>query len=119
MVFPVLPISGRLDPNVALRTAHRFYLLEAIVTTSSASRWPLLKHLALPAGALRAAAGRGLTRVLKSSLLESMKQDYVTLARVKGYSRARVLWRVALPNALIPAVTLTGVQFTFWSAAQF
>jgi len=35
------------------------------------------------------------------------------LARVKGYSRARIIWRVALRNALIPAVTLTGVQFTF------
>ena len=42
-----------------------------------------------------------------------MNQDYVTLARVKGYSRARVLLRVALRNALIPALTLTGVQFTF------
>jgi peptide/nickel transport system permease protein len=51
--------------------------------------------------------------VLKGSLLEAMNQDYVMLARVKGYSRTRILLRVALRNALIPAVTLTGVQFTF------
>jgi peptide/nickel transport system permease protein len=38
---------------------------------------------------------------------------YVTLAQVKGYPRARILWRVALRNALIPTVTLTGVQFSF------
>ena len=42
-----------------------------------------------------------------------MNQDYVTLVRVKGYSRARILWRVALRNALIPTVTLAGVQFSF------
>jgi peptide/nickel transport system permease protein len=67
----------------------------------------------LPAFALALPLAAGITRVLKSSLIEVMTQDYVTLARVKGYSRRRVLWRVALRNALIPALTLTGVQFTF------
>jgi peptide/nickel transport system permease protein len=51
--------------------------------------------------------------VLKGSLADAMNQDYVTLARVKGYSRFQVLTRVALRNALVPAVTLTGVQFSF------
>jgi len=113
VVFPVLPISGRLDPGVAFEPRTDFYLLEAIITGQLGVALALLKHLALPAGALALPLAAGIARVLKSSLLECMQQDYVTLVRVKGYSRARVLWRVALPNALIPAVTLTGVQFTF------
>ena len=72
-----------------------------------------MKHLVLPALALALPLAASITRVLKGSLVDVMNQDYVTLARVKGYSRARVLWRVALRNALIPALTLTAVQFTF------
>src|SRR5260221_8983750 len=70
-------------------------------------------HILLPSLALALPHAAALTRVLKGSLIEAMNQDYVTLVRVKGYSRARTLWRVALRNALIPTVTLTGVQFTF------
>jgi peptide/nickel transport system permease protein len=54
-----------------------------------------------------------ITRVLKSSLLEVLAQDYILIARVKGLSPWQVLWREALRNALGPALTLTGVQFTF------
>ena len=42
-----------------------------------------------------------------------MRQDYILLARVRGFSRARIILREALQNALVPTVTLTGVQFTF------
>ena len=73
----------------------------------------LMRHILLPALALALPLAATLTRVLKGSLIEAMNQDYVTLVRVKGYSRARTLWRVALRNALIPTVTLTGVQFSF------
>ena len=42
-----------------------------------------------------------------------MAEDYVLLARTRGFSRARIVWREALGNALLPTVTLTGVQVTF------
>jgi peptide/nickel transport system permease protein len=51
--------------------------------------------------------------VLKASLAEVLAQDYILIARVKGFSPWRVLWREALRNALSPALTLAGVQFTF------
>jgi peptide/nickel transport system permease protein len=113
VLFPVLPISGRLDPGMVFEPRTGFYMIESVLRGQFAIARELLRHLLLPGLALALPLAAGLTRVLKASLLEAMNQDYVTLARVKGYSRARILWRVALRNALIPALTLTGVQFTF------
>jgi peptide/nickel transport system permease protein len=113
VLFPVLPISGRIDPGAGFEPHTGFYLLEALMTGQLTAARALLAHLVLPAFALALPLAAGIARVLKSSLIEAMHQDYVILARVKGYSRARTLWRVALRNAMIPAVTLTGVQFTF------
>ena len=113
VMLPVLPISGRLDPGIDFDPSTGFYLLESLVTGRFAIAAALIQHLLLPAAALALPLAAAITRILKSSLLEVMNQDYVTLARAKGYSRSRVLLRVALRNALIPALTLTGVQFTF------
>jgi ABC-type dipeptide/oligopeptide/nickel transport system permease component len=113
VLLPLLPISGRIDPSAAFEPHTSFYLLESLATGQLAAARAIAAHLVLPALALGLPLAAGITRVLKGSLIEAMNQDYIILARVKGYSRARILWRVALRNALIPAVTLTGVQFTF------
>ena len=92
VMFPVLPISGRLDPSVAFEPRTDFYLLEALVTGQLAvARGAVAASGVCRPFALALPLAAGITRVLKSSLLETMSQDYVTLARVKGYSRARVL----------------------------
>ena len=54
-----------------------------------------------------------IARVLKASLLEVLAQDDILIARVKGFGPWQVLWHEALRNALGPALTFTGVQFTF------
>ena len=113
VLFPWFPISGRIDPTLDFNPATGFYLLEALLRADGAALASLISHLVLPATALALPLTAALTRVLKGSLLEALHQDYVVLARVKGYARTRILWRVALRNALIPTVTLTGVQFTF------
>ena len=113
VLLPVLPISGRIDPTLDFNPATGFYLAEALVRLQWSALADLLRHILLPSLALALPLTAALTRVLKGSLIEAMNQDYVTLVRVKGYSRARILWRVALRNALIPTVTLTGVQFSF------
>jgi peptide/nickel transport system permease protein len=113
VLLPVLPISGRIDPTLDFNPATGFYLAEALLRLRWDALADLVKHILLPALALALPLAAALTRVLKGSLIDAMNQDYVTLVRVKGYSRARILWRVALRNALIPTVTLTGVQFSF------
>ena len=113
VLVPLLPISGRIDPTLDFNPHTGFYLAEALLRLRWTALSDLLRHILLPALALALPLAAALTRVLKGSLLDAMNQDYVTLVRVKGYSQASILWRVALRNALIPTVTLTGVQFTF------
>lgn len=113
VLIPVLPISGRVDPAYVFDPHTGFYLIEALLTGKFYVVVDLLRHILLPAMALALPLAAALTRVLKNSLIDAMNQDYVTLVQVKGYSRSRILWRVALRNALMPTVTLTGVQFSF------
>jgi len=113
VLLPWFPISGRIDPTLDFEPVTGFYLVEAVLRLQWVALADLVSHIVLPAMALALPLTAALTRVLKGSLLDAMEQDYVMLARVKGYSRARTLWRVALRNALIPTVTLTGVQFSF------
>ncbi len=74
---------------------------------------PLLamKSLVLPTVALALVQSAVLARVTRSSALEVIRLDFVRTARATGFSRARVLWHHVLPNALIPIVTIVGLQF--------
>jgi ABC-type dipeptide/oligopeptide/nickel transport system permease component len=70
-----------------------------------------LRHLVLPALALGANFSAIIARLVRSSLLEVMRQDYVLSARAKGLTQRVVIFRHALRNALIPVVTIVGLQF--------
>lgn len=70
-----------------------------------------MRALILPTVALALVQSSVLARVTRSSALEVMRQDYVRTARASGFSRTRVLWRHVLPNALVPIVTIVGMQF--------
>lgn len=72
-----------------------------------------LKALTLPAVALALPQASILARVMRSALLETLDQDYIRTARAKGLSRAQAIRRHALRNALIPVLTIIGLQFSF------
>ena len=72
-----------------------------------------LKALTLPAIALALPQASILARVMRSSLLETLTQDYIRSARAKGLTRAQALRRHALRNAMIPVLTIIGLQFSF------
>lgn len=72
-----------------------------------------LKALILPAIALALPQAAILARVARSALVEVLAEDYIRTARAKGMPRRTVLWRHALRNALIPVVTIMGLQFSF------
>lgn len=76
---------------------------------------PLLgmKALTLPAVALALPQGAILARVMRSALLDTLDEDYIRTARAKGLSRGQALRRHALRNALIPVLTIMGLQFSF------
>ena len=70
-----------------------------------------LRSLVLPIAALTFVQAAVLARVTRSAALEVMRLDYVRTARAMGYPRRRILWRHVLPNALVPIVTIVGLQF--------
>ena len=72
-----------------------------------------MKALTLPAVALALPQASILARVMRSSLLDTLGEDYVRTARAKGLTRSQALWRHAVRNALIPVLTILGLQFSF------
>ena len=73
--------------------------------------WPGLQALILPAIALALVQAAILARVTRSAVLEVMREDFVRTARAKGLSRRQALWRHVLRNAMIPVLTVMGLQF--------
>ncbi len=76
-----------------------------------ASGRDFVEHMILPAVTLGLSLAAILTRMVRSAMLEELTQDYVRTARAKGLSETRVLYRHALPNALVPVLTVLGLQF--------
>jgi peptide/nickel transport system permease protein len=74
---------------------------------------PAIKALTLPAIALALPQASILTRVMRSSLIDTLSEDFIRTARAKGLSRGQALWRHAVRNALIPVLTILGLQFSF------
>ena len=75
--------------------------------------WSAVKALTLPAVALAMPQAAILARVLRGALIDTLQEDYIRTARAKGAGEWRVLLRHALPNALIPVLTILGMQFSF------
>ena len=78
-----------------------------------AGLWPALKALILPAVALALPQAAILARVTRSALLDVLGEDFIRTARAKGLPRRTVLWRHALRNAMLPVLTIMGLQFAF------
>ena len=113
VLAPVFHISGRISPQLDLPFATQFYLLESILRLRLDLTADIISHMFMPALALALPLAAIISQLLKISLKEVMTLDYVTLARVKGFSETQVILREALKNAALPTLTLIGVQFTF------
>ena len=75
--------------------------------------WPCIRALTLPAIALALPQAAILTRVMRSALLDVLGEEYMRTARAKGLSARQTLWRHGLRNAMIPVLTILGLQFSF------
>lgn len=92
-----------------------FGLLPTMGVFTSLWQDPLqnLGQMILPAITLGLAFAASVTRVSRSAMLDVLSDDYVRTARSKGAPERRVIWRHALPNALVPVVTLSGIEFGY------
>jgi peptide/nickel transport system permease protein len=105
------PPSGRLDVRLYLDTISGFYLLDSLLTHQWQAFWNALWHLALPSLTLATVPLAVIARMTRSSLLEVLRQEYIMTARSKGLHEWLVVTRHALRNALIPILTVGGLQF--------
>ena len=117
LVFAVwlgwLPVGGRFPPTLIPPAGSGFYLLESLRAGLGSGQWHLLlgtvRHLVLPAGTLGLLLSGIFANALRLNLRRALDSDYVEAARSRGLGEGRVILRHALPNALLPVLTITGI----------
>ncbi|MEA4900366.1 ABC transporter permease [Desulfitobacterium sp.] len=106
----LLPSSGRIDPMLQPAAVTGFYLIDSLVTGDMNAFVDALKHLLLPSVALAMYSMAIIARMTRSSMLDTLQQDYIRTARAKGISEGKVIRRHAFRNGMIPIVTVIGLQ---------
>lgn len=104
------PQGGRLSSEVELQRITNLYVLDSIITGNWTALKDTLHHLALPALALSTIPTAFIVRITRSSMLDVLGEDYVRTARSKGLKERVVVMRHALKNAMLPVVTVIGLQ---------
>ena len=109
-LLSVVSLFGLSFPNFALGPILiLFFAIKlGLLPVSGAGTW---EHLVLPAVTLGGALAAILTRMVRTAMLEELSQDYVRTARAKGLSESKVVYKHALRNAMIPVLTVLGLQF--------
>lgn len=106
-----LPAGGRIGSGISPPLhVTGFYLLDSLLTGNLPALWSSLRHLVLPALTVAFANLLQIIRMTRSSMLEVLGQEFIRVARAKGLPEGRVIYRHALRNALIPVVTIVGMQ---------
>lgn len=106
----ILPSSGRIDPLLQPGNVTGFYLVDSLLSGDMSAFMDALKHLILPSSALAMYSMAIITRMTRSSMLETLQQDFIRTARAKGIAEGGVVIKHALRNGLIPIVTVIGLQ---------
>ena len=106
----LLPFPGRLDPTTGITAITGLVLVDSLLTLNFAGFWDGLLHLIMPALALGTIPMAVVMRMTRSSMLEVMGEDYVRTARAKGVVPWRVVFKHALRNAMLPTITVIGLQ---------
>jgi peptide/nickel transport system permease protein len=109
-VLNLLPTSGRSTYGIAGPEQTGFYIFDSLMQKNWRAVWDALTHIFLPALALGVNMLGILMRVTRSAILESMNDEYVVTARAKGLAEANVVWRHVTRNALIPVITVVGLE---------
>jgi peptide/nickel transport system permease protein len=106
----LLPVSGEIDFAATPPSVTGFLLIDALLTGRLGSFVDALRHLALPAITLALPMAAVLTGVIRGSMQEVLRQDYIVFAEAKGIGHSRVLLLHALKNALLPAVSVAALE---------
>lgn len=104
------PVSGRIDVKYFIEPITGFLLIDTLLVGDKGAFWSAVSHLILPTIVLGTVPLAVIARMTRSSMLEVLGEDYIRTARAKGLSNMRVVALHALRNALIPVVTVIGLQ---------
>ncbi|OPX03405.1 ABC transporter permease [Geobacillus sp. LEMMY01] len=105
-----LPTSGREDVRNPVEPITHLYLIDILLSGNTDQFWQVIQHLVLPSMALATIPMAIIARMTRSSMLEVMKSDYIRTARAKGLSMFWVVYKHSLKNAIIPVLTVIGLQ---------
>jgi peptide/nickel transport system permease protein len=111
VVWNVLPIFGRLPPGTSYEGTTNFVLIDAVIDNRYDLVVPWLRHLLLPALTLGLTTAAFVMRITRVAILDTMSEQYVQTAKMKGMRERAILIRHALRNAAIPIVTILGILF--------
>jgi len=106
-----LPLSGRLSYHITIESITGLYLADSILTRNWAGFRDAFWHIIMPAFTLSTIPMAIIARITRSSMLEVLRQDYIRTAKAKGLSPFAVYFKHGLKNALIPVITVIGLQF--------
>jgi peptide/nickel transport system permease protein len=105
------PVGGRIAAGTSYETITNFMLIDLVITGNWMALGSFLRHLTLPALAIGLTSAGFVARLTRSAMLEVLRADYIRSARAKGLRQRTVTMRHALRNALLPVITLQGLQF--------
>jgi peptide/nickel transport system permease protein len=115
MIFGVflgwLPIGGRIDLLIPFHRITGVMVFDSFITGNGAALISVLTHLILPAIALGTIPMAFIARTTRSSMLEILRQDFIRTERAKGLSERKVIYKHAIRNAMVPVVTVIGLNF--------
>jgi ABC-type dipeptide/oligopeptide/nickel transport system permease component len=109
--LPHLPSAGRYTEYLHYTPITGFVLVDSLITGNFALFFDGFAHIIMPAIALGYLSLAIITRMMRSSMLEVLREDYITLARSKGLTERVVVYKHALRNAMIPTITVIGLAF--------
>jgi peptide/nickel transport system permease protein len=107
------PSGTRLSNDIKIDSITNLYLLDSLLTANWAGFLDAFKHIIIPAVVLATVPMSILARMTRAAMLEVLNQDYIRTARAKGVQQFQVIMKHAFRNALIPIVTIAGLQVGF------
>lgn len=106
------PSSGRASPEVSfdLESTTNLFLIDSLITLNFDAFWDVLSHLVLPSVTLGLVIGGVFIRLVRVNVLQTLQGDYIEAARARGLPERNVVWHHAFKNALVPVITVIGLQ---------
>jgi peptide/nickel transport system permease protein len=108
----ILPPGARLDANLTVKQVTGFYTIDSLLMGRLDIFWNAVKHMILPSFVLSTTVMPSIMRLTRASMLEVLQKDYIRTARAKGLKMSRVIMKHTLRNALLPVITVIGLQIS-------